>query len=148
MLVWLWWANSYLLAAEAPRKDYVFVMVSKDLLAYNGQVVKQLAMIPAKTTIKEAKQNVQCAWNATWCSAECIWRVGDCFANGREHSLRQRSRIRYCYPGSGCLVMALKGDIARRMINLCTQQCMAVFGWGSATLLVTCVNAKLQIEEC
>ena len=28
---------------------------------------------------------------------------------------------------TGCLVIASKGDIARRTMSVCTQQCMAVF---------------------
>jgi hypothetical protein len=49
------------LAAEAQRKDYVDELVSEDVFTYNDQVVKQLAMISEKITIKEAKQSMQCA---------------------------------------------------------------------------------------
>jgi ferredoxin len=52
------------LATEAQRKDYVCELVSEDVFTYNDQVVKQLAMISKKTTIKEAKQSMQCAMNA------------------------------------------------------------------------------------
>ena len=51
----------YLLAAEAQRKDYVVELVSEDVFTYNDQVVKQLAMISENTTIKEARQSIQCA---------------------------------------------------------------------------------------
>ena len=50
-----------MLAAEAQRKDYVMELVSEDVFTYNDQVVKQLAMILEKTTIKEARQSIQCA---------------------------------------------------------------------------------------
>ena len=50
-----------LLAAEAQRKDWLVEMVSEDVFTYNDQVVKQLAMISEETTIKEAKQSIQCA---------------------------------------------------------------------------------------
>ena len=46
---------SYLLAAGAME------VVSEDVFTYNDQVVKQLAMILEKTTIKEAKQSIHCA---------------------------------------------------------------------------------------
>ena len=36
-------------------------LVSEDVFTYNDQVVKQLAMISGKTTIKEARQIIQCA---------------------------------------------------------------------------------------
>ena len=36
-------------------------VVSEDVITYNDQVVKQLAMISEKTTIKEAKQSIHCA---------------------------------------------------------------------------------------
>ena len=52
MSVRLWSAASYLLAAEAQRKGYVDELVSEDVFTYNDQVVKQLAMISEKTTIK------------------------------------------------------------------------------------------------
>ena len=38
-------------------KDWLMEVVSKDVFTYNDQVVKQLAMISEKTTIKEAKQS-------------------------------------------------------------------------------------------
>ena len=59
----LWSDASYLLTAEAQRKDYVMELVSEDVFTYNDQVVKQLAMISEKTTIKEARQSIQCARN-------------------------------------------------------------------------------------
>ena len=52
-----------LLAAEAQREDYVMELVSEDVFTYNDQVVKQLAMISEKATIKEARQSIQCARN-------------------------------------------------------------------------------------
>ena len=50
-----------LLATCWLRKDYVDELVSEDVFTYNDQVVKQLAMISEKTTIKEAKQSIHCA---------------------------------------------------------------------------------------
>ena len=41
----LWSEASYLLAAEAQRKDWLMEVVSEDVFTYNDQVVKQLAMI-------------------------------------------------------------------------------------------------------
>ena len=52
---------SYLLAAGAQRKDWLMEVVSEDVFTYNDQVVKQVAMILEKTTIKEAKQSIHCA---------------------------------------------------------------------------------------
>ena len=60
MRVRLWSDASYLLAAEAQKKDYVIELVSEDVFAYNDQVVKQLAMISEKITIKK-RQSIQCA---------------------------------------------------------------------------------------
>ena len=57
----LWSDASYLLAAEAQRKDWLVEVVSEDVFTYNDQVVKQVAMISEKTTIKEAKQSIHCA---------------------------------------------------------------------------------------
>ena len=45
------------MAAEAQRKDWLMKVVSEDVFTYFDQVVKQLAMISEKTTIKEAKQS-------------------------------------------------------------------------------------------
>ena len=61
--VWVRLCNeaSYLLAAEAQRKDWLMEVVSEDVFTYNDQVVKQLAMISEKKTIKEAKQSIHCA---------------------------------------------------------------------------------------
>ena len=42
-------------------KDYVMELVSEDVFTYNDQVAKQVAMISEKTTIKEARQSIQCA---------------------------------------------------------------------------------------
>ena len=53
----LWSGASYLLAAEAQRNDWLMEVISEDVFTYNDQVVKQLAMISEKTTIKEAKQS-------------------------------------------------------------------------------------------
>ena len=61
MKVRLWSEASYPLAAEAQKRDYVVEMVSEDVFTYNDKVVKQLAMISEKTTIKEAKQSIHCA---------------------------------------------------------------------------------------
>ena len=60
MWVRLWSEASYLLAAEAQRKDWLVEVVSEDVFTHNDQVVKKLAMMPEKTTIKEAKQSIQC----------------------------------------------------------------------------------------
>ena len=49
------------MAAEAQRKDWLVEVVSEGVFTYNDQVVKELAMILEKTTIKEAKQSIQCA---------------------------------------------------------------------------------------
>ena len=57
----MWSEASYLLAAEAQRKDWLVEVVSEDVFTYNDQVVKQLAMISEETAIKEAKQSIQCA---------------------------------------------------------------------------------------
>ena len=67
------------------RKDYVVELVSEDVFTYNDQVVKQQAMISEKTTIKEARQSIQCAWNADHRSANAFselpsWRSGGTLA--------------------------------------------------------------------
>ena len=53
MRVRLWSDASYLLAAEAQRKDYGVELVSEDVFTYNDQVVKQLAMISEKQPSKK-----------------------------------------------------------------------------------------------
>ena len=57
----MWSEASYLLAAEAQRKDYGVELVSENVFTYNDLVVKQLAMISEKTTIKEARHSIHCA---------------------------------------------------------------------------------------
>ena len=138
MWVRLWSDASYMLAAEAQRKDYVVELVSEDVFTHNDQVVKQLTMISDKTTIKEAKQSIQCVWNDDRRSANIFselssWRLG----NGRNprcswNRMLGGNRIPDEKPDAwwwktGCLVMVPKGDIARRTMSVCTQQCMAVF---------------------
>ena len=143
MWVRLWSEASYLLTAEAQRKDWLVEMVSEDVFTYNDQVVKQLAMISEMTTIKEVKQSIQSAWNDDHRSANIFselssWRL----SNGRNlrclwNRMLGENRIHgdekpdaWWWPRRG---ISLKERWA--YIHNSVWRC---FGWGSATLLVTC----------
>ena len=138
----LWSDASYLLAAEAQRKDYVVELLSEDVFTYNDQVVKQLTMISEKTTIKEARQSIQCAWNANRRSANIFselasWRLG----NGRNPRCYVKSDAwwkpdaswkpdAWWWPQWG-ISLEERWAYVHNSVWRC-------FGWGSATLLVTC----------
>ena len=139
--VWvrLWSDASYLLAAEAQRKDYGVELVSEDVFTYNDQVVKQLAM---KTTIKEARQSIQCAWNDDRRSANIFselasWRLGNgwnpCCSRNRiigEIRIPDEKPDARWWPQRG-ISLEERWAYVHNSVWRC-------FGWGSATLLVTC----------